>query len=393
MDGSTRRSAPVAPARPRRQTDLPCWFGRARFPGLSAVALAEAERAFASPADVAYDRPTRYGFGMATLRTLGPDKLPVFPIGLGCMGMSDFYGPRDDAQSIATIHRAVDLGVTLFDTADMYGPHTNERLVGAALAPYRDQVLIATKFGIVRDLVDPGRRTINGTPEYVRASCDGSLQRLGIDTIDLYYQHRVDQNTPIEETVGAMADLVRAGKVRYIGLSEAGSATIRRAHAVHPIAALQSEYSLWSRDIEDDIVGTCRELGITIVPYSPLGRGFLTGAIRRFEDFAEDDFRRRSPRFMGANFAKNLELVDAVAAMAQDKGCTPAQLALAWVLAQGDNLVPIPGTRSIERLEENVGAADVGLDDTDLSRLEAIAPRGIVAGERYTPDGMAFVGR
>ena len=239
--------------------------------------------------------------------------------------------------------RAVDLGVTFFDTADMYGPYTNEQLVGQALAPHRDRVLIATKFGIVRDLADPTKRTVNGTPEYVRSSCDGSLQRLGVDHIDLYYQHRVDQDTPIEETVGAMAELVKAGKVRFLGLSEAGAETIRRAHRVHPIAALQSEYSLWSRDIEDDIIGTCRELGITIVPYSPLGRGFLTGAIRRFEDLAEDDFRRRAPRFQGANFAKNLELVDAVAAMAQEKGCTPAQLALAWVLAQGDDMVPIPG--------------------------------------------------
>jgi aryl-alcohol dehydrogenase-like predicted oxidoreductase len=309
------------------------------------------------------------------------------------MGMSDFYGPRDDAQSIATIHRAVDLGVTFFDTADMYGPYTNERLVGQALAPYRDHVLIATKFGIVRDLTDPTKRRIDGTPEYVKASCDGSLQRLGVDHIDLYYQHRVAPGTPIEETVGAMADLVHAGKVRFIGLSEASAATIRRAHAVHPIAALQSEYSLWSRDIEDDIIPTCRELGITIVPYSPLGRGFLTGAIRRVEDLAEDDFRRRSPRFQGANFAKNLELVDAVAAMAQDRGCTPAQLALAWVLAQGDDMVPIPGTRSIARLEENVAAADVHLDDADLARLASISPKDKVAGERYTPDGMAFVNR
>jgi aryl-alcohol dehydrogenase-like predicted oxidoreductase len=309
------------------------------------------------------------------------------------MGMSDFYGPRDDAQSIATIHRAVDLGVTFFDTADMYGPYTNERLVGQALAPYRDHVLIATKFGIVRDLTDPTKRRIDGTPEYVKASCDGSLQRLGVDHIDLYYQHRVAPGTPIEETVGAMADLVHAGKVRFIGLSEASAATIRRAHAVHPIAALQSEYSLWSRDIEDDIIPTCRELGITVVPYSPLGRGFLTGAIRRVEDLAEDDFRRRSPRFQGANFAKNLELVDAVAAMAQDRGCTPAQLALAWVLAQGDDMVPIPGTRSIARLEENLGAADVHLDDADLARLASISPKDKVAGERYTPDGMAFVNR
>lgn len=326
-----------------------------------------------------------------TTRTLGPDKVPVSALGLGCMGMSDFYGPRDDAQSIATMHRAVDLGVTFFDTADMYGPHTNERLVGQALKPYRNRVLIATKFGIVRDLVDPTRRTINGTPEYVRSSCDGSLQRLGVDHIDLYYQHRVSPETPIEETVGAMADLVKAGKVRYLGLSEASAATLRRAHAVHPIAALQSEYSLWSRDIEGEIVDTCRELGITIVPYSPLGRGFLTGAIRRFEDLAPDDFRRRAPRFQGANFAKNLALVDAVAEMAQIKGCTPAQLALAWVLAQGPDMVPIPGTRSIARLEENLGAVDVSLDEADLSRLEAIVPPEVVAGQRYAEDGMKFV--
>lgn len=338
--------------------------------------------------------PTRYGVAMSVpQRTLGPSKVPVSAIGLGCMGMSDFYGPRDDGQSIATMLRAVDLGVTFFDTADMYGPYTNERLVGQALAPHRDRVLIATKFGIVRDLADPARRTVKGTPEYVRSSCEGSLQRLGVDHIDLYYQHRVDQDTPIEETVGAMAELVTAGKVRFLGLSEAGADTIRRAHRVHPIAALQSEYSLWSRDIEDEIIGTCRELGITIVPYSPLGRGFLTGAIRRFEDLAADDFRRRAPRFQGANFAKNLELVDAVAAMAQDKGCTPAQLALAWVLAQGDDMVPIPGTRSIARLEENLGATGITLDDADLSRLESITPKGIFAGDRYAADGMKFIGR
>jgi aryl-alcohol dehydrogenase-like predicted oxidoreductase len=326
-------------------------------------------------------------------RTLGPSKTPVSALGLGCMGMSDFYGPRDDAQSIATMHRAVELGVTLFDTADMYGPYTNEQLVGRALAPHRNKVLIATKFGIVRDLVDPAKRSISGTPAYVRASCEGSLQRLGVDHIDLYYQHRVDQSTPIEDTVGAMAELVAAGKVRMLGLSEAGSDTIRRAHAVHPITALQSEYSLWSRDIEDDIIGTCRELGITIIPYSPLGRGFLTGAIRRFEDLAPDDFRRRSPRFQGDNFARNLELVDAVAAMARDKGCTPAQLALAWVLAQGDDMVPIPGTRSIARLEENLAATDVALTADDLARLERLSPTTAVAGERYAPDGMKFIGR
>ncbi len=346
------------------------------------------------PLTFAAGTPTRYGCLMhLTQRTLGPTKIPVSALGLGCMGMSDFYGPRDDAQSIATLHRAVDLGVTLFDTADMYGPYTNERLVGQALKPFRDRVLIATKFGIVRDLVDPAKRTISGTPEYVRTSCDGSLQRLGVDHIDLYYQHRVDQHTPIEETVGAMADLVRAGKVRFLGLSEAGSETIRRAHAVHPIAALQSEYSLWSRDIEGDILDTCRELGITVVPYSPLGRGFLTGAIRAFEDLAPDDFRRRSPRFQGENFAKNLTLVDGVSAMATEKGCTPAQLALAWVLAQGDDMVPIPGTRSIARLEENLAAIDVALTPDDIGRLESISPSGAVAGDRYAPDGMKYVGR
>jgi len=326
-------------------------------------------------------------------RTLGPDRIPVSALGLGCMGMSDFYGPRDDAQSVATIDKAVELGVTLFDTADMYGPFTNERLVGQALAPHRGRVLIATKFGIVRDPADPSRRGVNGRPEYVRASCDASLQRLGVDTIDLYYQHRVDPNTPIEDTVGAMADLVTAGKVRYLGLSEAGSETIRRAHAVHPIAALQSEYSLWSRDIEDGIIATCGELGITLVAYSPLGRGFLTGAIRRVEDFAGDDYRRHSPRFQGENFSRNLTLVDEVSAIATHAGCTPAQLALAWVLAQGDDIVPIPGTRRISALEENIAALDVSLSADDLARLAAVAPRGAAAGDRYPTEMMKSVGR
>ena len=323
---------------------------------------------------------------------LGSQGLRVSRQGLGCMGMSQSYGAGDDDESIATIHRALELGVTLLDTADVYGPHTNERLVGRAIADRRDRVVLATKFGFVVD-PDGTRRGISGRPEYVREACDRSLQRLGSDHIDLYYQHRVDPETPIEETVGAMAELVAAGKVRFLGLSEAGADTIRRAHRVHPITALQSEYSLWSRDIEDEIIDTCRELGITIVPYSPLGRGFLTGAIRRVEDLADDDFRRRAPRFPGANFAKNLELVDAVAAMAQDKGCTPAQLALAWVLAQGDDMVPIPGTRSIARLEENLAAAAITLDDAELSRLESITPKGTVAGERYTADAMKYIGR
>jgi aryl-alcohol dehydrogenase-like predicted oxidoreductase len=306
------------------------------------------------------------------------------------MGMSDFYGPRDDAQSTRVLERAVELGVTLFDTADMYGPHTNEVLVGKALAPYRDDVVIATKFGIVRG-DDPSKRGYRADPDYVRSACDASLQRLGVDVIDLYYLHRVDPKTPIEDTVGAMAELVTAGKIRHIGLSETSAATLRRAAAVHPIAAVQSEWSLWTRELEDDVVPTARELGIGIVPYSPLGRGFLTGAITSPDDFAADDTRRGHPRFQGESFAKNLELVAKVRELAEAKGVTAGQLALAWVLAQGDDVVPIPGTRRVDRLEENMGAAQISLTDEDLGALEAIAPVGAAAGQRY-PD-MSSVNR
>jgi aryl-alcohol dehydrogenase-like predicted oxidoreductase len=307
------------------------------------------------------------------------------------MGMSEFYGGRDDAESVATIHRALDLGVTFFDTSDAYGPHTNERLVGRAVADRRDQVLLATKFGIVRDPDDPTARGVNGRPEYVRQAAEGSLQRLGVDHIDLYYQHRVDPDTPIEETIGAMAELVQEGKVRYLGMSEAGPETLRRANAVHQITALQTEYSLWSRDPGDEILPTCRELGIGFVAYSPLGRGFLTGAIQSIDDLAQDDYRRSSPRFQGENFDRNLELVGTISELAADKAVTPAQLALAWVLAQGEDIVPIPGTKRRARLEENVGAVDLELSDDELREIADALPEA--SGERYPEQMMATVSR
>jgi aryl-alcohol dehydrogenase-like predicted oxidoreductase len=326
-------------------------------------------------------------------RRLGSNGLTVSAIGLGCMGMSEFYGPRDEAESIATLHRAIDLGCTFLDTADMYGPHTNEQLVGRAIKGRRDQVVLATKFGIVRDPQNPLVRGIAGKPEYVRQACEGSLKRLGVEVIDLYYQHRVDADTPIEETVGAMAQLVQEGKVRFLGLSEAGAATLRRASAVHPIAALQSEYSLWTRDPEDEILATCRALGIGFVAYSPLGRGFLSGEIKRFEDLADDDYRRFQPRFQGENFAHNMELVERVRTMAAAKGCTPSQLALAWTMAQGDDIVPIPGTKRRTYLEQNLAAAEVTLSAADLAEIDRIVPRDAAAGTRYPAAMMPFVNR
>jgi aryl-alcohol dehydrogenase-like predicted oxidoreductase len=324
-------------------------------------------------------------------RKLGKNGPSVSELGLGCMGMSEFYGGTDEAESVGTIHRSLELGITFLDTADIYGIGDNEELVGKAIRGKREKVFLATKFGIVRSKSDPALRGVNGKRDYVKTSCEASLKRLGVDRIDLYYQHRVDPKTPIEETVGAMAELVKEGKVRYLGLSEAGAQTIRRAHTVHPISALQTEYSLWSRDPEDGILAVTRELGIAFVAYSPLGRGFLTGRFREFEDLAENDFRRFSPRFQGENFQKNLDLVERVGELAKEKGCTPGQLALAWLLAQGDDIIPIPGTKRRRYLEENAAAADVGLSAKDLKRIDEVAPPGVAAGSRYPEHLMALL--
>ena len=326
-------------------------------------------------------------------KPLGTDGMKASELGLGCMGMSEFYGQRNDDESIRVIQRAFELGINFFDTADMYGPFTNELLVGKAIKPFRNKIHLATKFGIVRDPNDPSRRGISGKPEYVRSSCEASLKRLGVDVIDLYYLHRKDPDTPIEETVEAMAQLKQEGKIKGIGLSEVSVDTLRRAHAVHPITALQSEYSLWTRDPEEGILQTCRDLGIAFVAYSPLGRGFLTGQIKKIEDFEEGDYRRFSPRFQGENFTKNLELVKKIGELAKEKGCTPAQLALAWVLAQGEFIFPIPGTKHIRYLEENLGAINVQLSQNELEEIERIAPKDVASGSRYPEQAMVSVGK